>query len=423
MQIKMFVVPENNLSHAELIIFFNNKSNPTISYLTVENIFNQDIHDSDTDLLSAFRRLGNDFEIEKRVDYLKISLNFLSDRVSQFAHLLNEFFSYKSFSLKRFNKSISQYWKNCKSREGWEKKLARQYAYAHLFPGHFMGNSIVDPDSLTKINLAQIRSFYRNTFRQENSMLFLKGGINPHITFGLIEKSLKSHRTQDPVKPPDDQLSVSSSRKLIILDVLGTETPQIFWFQAIPPLGDPGHMYWVIMNNILYDYPFGEVFKKASFFGFRNIRKIDSDIEYHQLVSVICNTIRMNYSEIERFILMADNEIRKLGKRNIDRKEYLDSLNYFLGKSKVDSIDFDYDIRQDILKTILNLDRRPIHISPKIFEQVTLNGLNQFVRNFSSLSRDNNDLEMPEIIVIAGNARLIKGYLNVLKPDFIYSTQ
>jgi hypothetical protein len=421
MQINIFAVPQNNLTHAELIIFFNNRLNPAIPYLTFENMFNRDIHDSDTNLLSAFRRLGNDFQIEKRVDFLKISVNFLSDRISQFTHLLDELFSYKSFSLKRFNKSIYNYWKYFKAKNDWEKMLAQQYAYAHLFPDNFMGNTVINPDSLAKINLAQIRSFYRNTFRLEKSVLFVKGGINPHITFGLIEKTLKSYKNQNRVKPSCEKYSMKSNRKLIILDILSNETPQIIWYLAVPPLGDPDHMLWVIANNILYDYPFGELFKKASFFGIRNIKKIDSEIENYGQVSVICNTIKINYPDIERFILMTDNEVRKLGKRKIDRKEYLDSLNYFLGKSKVDTMDFDYDIHQDINKTILNLERRPLSISPKIFQQITLNDLNLFVGNFGRLSRDNNNVEKPEIIVIAGNARLIKGYLNILKPDFIYS--
>ena len=63
------------LIHAEILIFYHGNINPAISYLTVENMFNPEIPNSDSNLLGILRRLGNDFSIEQRVDYLRISLN------------------------------------------------------------------------------------------------------------------------------------------------------------------------------------------------------------------------------------------------------------------------------------------------------------------------------------------------------------
>ena len=423
MQIKILKTPDIGFIHAEVIINFNEEVDPTISYLTVDNMFNQDLHKSDSNLLGVLKRLGSDFHIEHRVDYLKISVNFLSSKVSLFAQFLDELYSYKSFSLKRFNDSIFNHWKHFKSREDWEKRLAIQFAYANLFPVHWLGNTIIKVDSLLKINLAQIRSFYRKIFQLANTSLFIKGDLNPHIAFGTIEEALKSYKKQTIKKNIPEKLKFGNNRKIIILDIISPEAPIIFWFQAIPPFGLKDHMHWIIMNNILFDYPIGAVFKKAAFFGIRNIRKIDSEVFHHHQVSVICNTIKTNYQNIERFILLADNEARKLGKRKINRKEYLDSLNYFLGKSKVASSRFNHDLEIEIRRTLLDLEDRFTSITPEIFSQVTLNQLNQFVGHFSTLNRNNNIKNKPEIIVIAGNARLIKGYFNRLKPDFIYSSQ
>jgi len=407
--------------HAEILIFYPDKINPAISYLTVENMFNPDIHNTTPNLLSVLKRMGNDFQIEHRVDYLKISLNFLPGRISLFTQFLDELFRYKSFGLKRYNDSISNYRRHFMRKSEWEKAMARQYAYSHLFPDHALGNTVIDADSLLKINLAQIRSFYRNTFRLGNSLLLLKGDLNPHITFGMIEKDLKSFKKAEKQETLAEELKVIDNRKIIVLDVASNESPTIFWFQAIPSLGGNNHMLWTVMNNILFNYPIGVVYKRAALYGIRNIRKIETEVINHYQVSVLCNTIKINYSDIERFIMLVDSETRKLTKRKIDRKEYLDSLNFFLGQAKVNSSNFNHDVQMEIKKSILNLEEKNIAISPNIFQKVTLDNLNRFIGNFKFMARNGNHIRRPEIIVITGNARLIKGYLNILKPDFIYS--
>jgi hypothetical protein len=409
------------LVHAEILIFYPGNTNPAISYLMVENMFNTEIHNSDTNLLGILKRLGNDFSIEHRVDYLKINVNFLQNRVSLFTQFLNALFSYKSFGLKRYNKSIYNYRKYFTRKSGWEKILARQYAYSYLFTGHSLGKTVINADSLLKINLAQIRSFYRTTFKPDNAFLFLKGNLNPHITFGMIEKALKSYKRAEKREIPVEKLKIIDNRKIIVLDVVSTEAPAIFWFQAIPAYSDNNHMLWRVMNNILFDYPVGVVYKKATQYGIRNIRKIETELINHPQVSVICNTIKTNYSDIERFIMLVDSEARKLSKRKIDRKEYLDSLNFFLGQVKVESSNFEYDVKVEVNKSVLELGKKSPLITMKIFDQITLDNLNRFIGDLKFMTRNGNHIKKPEIIVITGNARLIKGYLNLLKFDFVHS--
>lgn len=409
------------LVHAEILIFYHGNTNPAISYLTVENMFNPEIHNSDTNLLGILKRLGNDFRVEHRVDYLKISLDFLPNRLSLFTHFIDELFSYKSFGLKRYNNSIHNYRKYLMRKYGWEKILAGRYAYSYLFPGHALGRTVIDGNSLLKINLAQIRSFYRNTFKPGNAFLFIKGNLNPHIAFGMIEKALKSYKKAEKTDRSFKKIKIIENRKIIVLDVVSDEAPVVFWFQAIPAKGDSNHMLWRVINNILFDYPIGVVYKKATQYGIRNIRKIETDLIIHSQVSVICNTIKINYSNIERFIMLVDNESRKLAKRKIDRKEYLDSLNYFLGKAKVESSDFNYDVQLEVNKSILDMEKRNFMITPKIFNQISLDRLNRFIGDLKFITRNGNHIKKSEVIVIAGNARLIKGYLNILKLDFIHS--
>ena len=409
------------LVHAEILIFYRGDINPAISYLTVENMFNPELHNSDTNLLGILKRLGNDFNVEHRIDYLKISVNFLPTRISLFTQFVDELFSYKSFSLKRYNNSILNYRKFIMRKKGWEKMLAARYAYSHLFRGHSLGRTVIDGSALLKINLAQIRSFHRNTFKLGNAFLFLKGNLNPHITFGMVEKALKSYKKAEKANIPVEKLTLFNNRKIIVLDIVSDEAPIVFWFQAIPAYSDNDHMLWRVLNNILFDYPIGIVYKKATQYGIRNIRKIETNLIIHSQVSVICNTFKIKYSDIERFIVLVDNEARKLSKRKIDRKEYLDSLNYFLGQSKVESFNFTHDVQMEVDKSVLKLSEKSLAITPKIFHRITLDNLNQFIGDIKFNTRNGNHMKKSEVIVIAGNARLIKGYFNMLKLDLIHS--
>jgi len=405
--------------HAEILIFYRDKSDrPAISYLVKENMFNKDINKSNPNLLSALRRLGNDFHIEHRPDFLKIRVNFLITRFSVFAQFLKELYSYKAFSLKRYNDSIFNFKKHFLKSKEVEKKIAKLLAYNNLFPGHLLGNTIVDVDTLIKINLAQIRSFYRKTYKPENSFLFIKGNLNPHITFGLVEKALKSFRKSKNIIFYTEKLTINRDRKIYILDVKSTDFPTVYWFHVIPPLRDKDHLPLVILNNILFGYPIGNLFKSAGYSGIRYIKKMESEVLNHAETSVICNTVKLNYYDIEKFILLYEQETRKLRVRKISRNEYLNALNYFLGKSKVDSGHFENNVRSEIKKSVYNVDKDFFEVSPKIFQKVTLTRLNQFLASTDMVKLKRNKM-VAKVIVIVGNPRLILKNFKVLRPEII----
>jgi hypothetical protein len=405
--------------HAEVLIFYRDKSDrPAISYLVKENMFSKDLNRSNPNLLSVLRRLGNDYQIEHRPDYLKIGVNFLLTRFSVFTQFLKELYSYKAFGLKKYNDSIFNFKKYFFKNRDAGKKVAQLLAYNRLFSAHLLGNTIIDVDTILKINLAQIRSFYRKTYKPENSFLFIKGNVNPHITFGLVEKALKSFKKQKNLVFYSEKLNINRVKKIYILDVKNTDAPTVYWFHVIPPLRDDNHLPSVILNNILFGYPIGNLFKNAGYYGIRNIKKMESEVIHHAETSVICNTVKLNYNNIEKFILLYEQESRKLRLKKINRNEYLNTLNYFLGKAKVDSGHFGNDIYFEINKSVYSVDRDSFEVSPKIFQKVTLSRLNQFLAR-TDLFKFQRNRKTAEIIVIVGNPRLILKYFRVLKPEII----
>ena len=75
--------------HAELLIYYRGKfTNPAVPPLTFFNLFNEDINKSGSSLVSALRKMGNDYTIDWTPDFFHFKINFLPDKISTFIGFL-----------------------------------------------------------------------------------------------------------------------------------------------------------------------------------------------------------------------------------------------------------------------------------------------------------------------------------------------
>jgi hypothetical protein len=420
--LKIKILKDDNMlfSHGELIIFYRDKTvNPAVPVLILENMFNRDMNKAETDLLSVLRRLGNDYEIVNRGDYLQLKINFLSDKMHLFAQLLKEIYNYKSFTLDKFKDSVDNYWNYSLKSKEWQRKVAFQIAYRELFPQHLLGNTLVSSDPLRDVKFAEILVFYNDIYTLENSLLFIKGGVDPFLLFGNIQKTFRTYKKRTTESFQEKPPTVAGRQKVIIFDTDTPEPPRIYWFESIPPLNGEAHLRYRILNNILFGFPTGILFRTAGYFGLRNIR-IETELIHHRDVSIICNTIsRLSYRNIEKFILLAESEKKKLRIKTIDRKEYLNARNYFYGKFKVETDRFDYDLRQEIQETILAANNGSARPSARnireMLTRISLNSLNQMIVNPKTEKNEERNMR-GTIIIIAGNEKLLRRHLTILEP-------
>jgi len=406
--------------HAQLLIYYKEKiKNPAISYLTLLNIFDNAVDKSGTSVLNILRKLGNDFEVEQRPDFLLFKINFLPDKRSQFIKFLKELYHYKPFlqtdsgsgtysqrkrqinTSERFKDSIANYWKYFFKKKQWKKKIAYQLAYRHLFSPNLLGNTLITPDSLKNVDLDHLRAFYRRTYKLSNSRLIIKGNIeNPALLFGSIERAFSSFKKQEPRKYAGEKLIINHQKKVIVFNTNRIDPPILFWFDPVSTLNNRAPVPSMLLNSVLFGYPTGRLFLNARYFNINNLR-LNSEMTNHKGVSVICNTIRLRYKDIENFILLADREKKKLRMKRVDRKEYLDNLTHIYGSMKVNSQNFENNVNLEIFD--------PLYRSPNPKDSnVTLAGLNQVIDN----SNRNQG-----IIVIVGNAKIISRNLTILKPQ------
>lgn len=422
LKIKIIKDSSLNFAHAEILIFYKKKiKNPAILYLTIENIFNKYVNRSESKILSNLKKLGNDFEIINRPDFIKIKINFLPDKIALFVNFLKSLYSYRAFTLEKFNRSVSNFWRYFFNNKDWEKKIVFQLAYNKLFSGHLMGDTIITQKLLKQTYLPQLQRFYNNTYKLNNSLLILKGNLDPYIISELLEEKFKSYKKEKKLLYKEKKLQTNKQKQIIILDISKNVLPVVYRFKVIPSLKSKDHITYRIINNILFGFPGGKIFRNSLYFGIRNL-KISSEIINHKDVSIICNTIRLNFKDIEKLIFLEESEKKKLKIMKVGRNDYLNSLNYFYGKLKIDSEKFDNDVQIEIDKSLYNLKNNYFKKLPVKFDNiihyVSLNELNQTISNSITFKNTRRNFTS-ELIIIVGNAKQILRYFTVLKPEKI----
>lgn len=432
LKVKVLADSTMDFLHAELLVFYKDKyKNPAIPTLTLLNLFDKEVNKSGSSLLSILRRLGNDYEVEQTPEYFILKVNFLPDKLQQFAHLIKGIYSYKPLmnikinpdsytfrkreqdTAEKFKDSIDNYWKRYYKKKNWEEDTAYQIAYSTIFQGDPLGNSLVTASSLKNATLGQVRTFYQRAFRLPNSLLIIKGDFKPHLMRGYLSDEFSSFKKQVPEVPVDKEILINNERKVVVYSVKTGESPVIYWFEAIEPLNREQHIPYLVLNNILFGFPFGRIYRSPAETGFSyNNLEIRSEITNHEKVSVICNTIELRPKDIERFIRIADREKKKLSIKKVERIEYLNTLSYFAGKIKVDSQFFDNDINHEILVSSYPFKRTDL-MDPngQPTQLVSLDGLNQQIENPKSF-----DNSPRGTIVIVGDYDIIRRYLKEIKP-------
>lgn len=405
LRIKVFHAPRMRHIHAQLLIYYNeDPGNPAIPYLTAMNLFDRNVTRYPTNIQNMLRKMGNDFEVENRPDFLRFKINFLPDKMPQFIKFLKALYGYRPLLSstpdlttysnhqrvrsieENFNDSVKNYWKSFFKKKDWEKQIATQIAYRHFFPKSLLGRSFIDPTFLKKVSLENLRSFYRKTYILPNSLLVLKGNIpRPVMVYGRIRVEFEHSKKAKPVPSLEEKVEINNNKKLIIFNVEGETYPTIYWFEAVSTYNQKNPLTSLILNNILFAYPTGRLFLDA---GKRNINinrlKLETEMNNHRTVSVICNTIQLRIKDMERFLQMANREKKKLRTTPVERKEFLNILSSIFGRIRVNTGDVENDVNIEIMKIKYQTP------------QVTLAGIDQ-----TSDSSENT------VVVIVGSARVI----------------
>jgi len=285
-----------------------------------------------------------------------------------------------------------------------------------LIGNFFFSRGFLLQEVLNGINMAQLRSFLLRTFRPDNARLVLKGKINPYFILGMIEKDLPSP-PPTAAKPRHAEVSLNTGRRIFILNVNSPDLPTVYWFDVAPAAGDAAYFPYAIGNFTLFGFPGGRIYQSERNRTLMGGYKVYTETLFMRDFTLLCNYLRLNYSDVEDFLLMVDQERRRFSVRPIERKEYLDAMNYFVGLAQVESSRFDHDLLAEIGRFQgQGASSSAPRIGPELFQDVSFNRVMQVMDEQMGTKHKSGPREKG-IVVLVGNANLIVNSLKLLKTE------
>jgi len=414
--ITLRVIQDQQMSfiHAQVLILFDfsdlpsSHFTPSIPEMTVFHLFAKEIDEPSSPLLRNLRRLGGDYQLEMKPDFLRISLNFPNDRLPNFGAFLKELYNYNHFFLKKFNNSLENYWSIFFRQENWKSILAERIGYSFLFPDQPLGWCFTPYTELRQLNLFHLRSFYRNSFQPQRSKVIIKSNVNPHVTLGLLERSLHGSGdsessaittpTLSPQTPRPDQ-----HRKIVFFAGEDSEPPLFTWLEPLPDVNHPDHLAHLTIHQAIFAFPGGRIYQQRFNRFTARAYQFTSEVIHHRGVSVIKHQTMINYPDIEPLISLIDQEKRRLLAQPLDRREYLEAVNYFLNKAKVSTADFEQEVNNEVFQFIAGFNQPFNKWLPTMVRKLSPEKTNNVVAAILSSGKDNLQTDLGGTIVIIGN--------------------
>ncbi len=416
------VLQDNELPfiHAQLLIYLDgstqNYASLAITQLAVMNMFERSLNSPPSNLMGMLQRQGGDFLVEQNPEFMKISMNFLPDRLGSFSRLLKEIFTYQSFHLNKFNLSKERFWPLFMKGRDWKKEIALTLAYQQLVGNFYFTRGFLLQEILDGINMAQVRSFMLKNLRPDNALLVLKGKVNPYFILGMIEKDLPSPAVP-PARERRETPALNAARKIFILNVNAPEPPMVYWFDVAPPAADAAFLPYAIGNFSLFGFPGGRIYHSERNRFLMEGYKVDTDTIYLKDFTLFCNYLRVNYGDLENFLLLVEQERKKFAARPIERKEYLDALNHYIGQAQVGTSRFSYELQAEIDRFhgqgTKGAAPRP---GPELFQEVSFNRVLQAMDEQMGAKPKSGNREKG-IVVLVGNADQVLNSLKFLKTE------
>jgi hypothetical protein len=182
-----------------------------------------------------------------------------------------------------------------------------------------------------------------------------------------------------------------------------------------PAAIDDDYLPFFIGNFTLFGFPGGRIYQSERNQSLLGGYKVNTDVYSLKNFTVFCNYLRLSYGDVENFLLLVDQERKKFFAQPIARKEYLDALNYYLGRAQVETGSINYGVQQviDLFQAQPTSLLTPIPVRDVTFDRVV-----QVMDDMMGHKHKAGIQEMG-IIVLVGNANLIVSNLKILKADVV----
>jgi hypothetical protein len=220
-----------------------------------------------------------------------------------------------------------------------------------------------------------------------------------------------------PARTGKEETVINIGRRVFILNVNSSDPPMVYWFDAAPAAAGSDFPPYAIGNFSLFGFPGGRIYQSEGNRLVMGGYKVNIETFFLKNFTLFCNYLRMNYNDLENFILLVDQERKRYNVRPIERREYLEALNYYIGRAQVATSRFDHGLQSEIDR-FHSQGTTPLapKIGPEFFQEVSLNRVLQVMDEQMGYKHNSGPREKG-IVVIIGNADMILNNLKSLKTE------
>jgi zinc protease len=177
----------------------------------------------------ALDNLGAEIHLGKFKESMRIYGTVLADKLDKFLDLLEEMLTAPAFADEEFRKLKDQFRSSLLDELGDDGEIADRRFQEYMLHGHPYGSSTSGSlTSIDKIEIADLRAFYRANLRAPHAVWAAAGGFEPKKLQARLEKILARLPQEESPSRELVEPTVLTGRNLVILNKPGRTQSQIY---------------------------------------------------------------------------------------------------------------------------------------------------------------------------------------------------
>jgi zinc protease len=211
---------------------------------------------SATQIAEAIEALGGSQDSEAQWDSSTVSVEVMSDKIDPALKIFSDVVQHPAFAPDEIERLRQQYIDYINVQLGEPGSIASFAGQLVLFGdsayGHPLGGT---PESLKRIQRADIIRLHQKLFRPDNAILVIGGDVNPDDAFKLAEKYFATWRGPYPenvIKTAN--ITVANRRRVVVIDKPDAGQAAVLVVSAGISRLDPTFFNGIVANSVLDGY-------------------------------------------------------------------------------------------------------------------------------------------------------------------------
>ncbi len=305
---------------------------PGLATFTANMVSRGSFNFSASEVQETIDSIGGRFTTETNPDYTIFSLSCLQENLDQALELFSDMLVRPSFSRRQIEDLQRVTFYDLTRRREDPEFSGKKLLYQLLFKDHAYQKIVYNDNIIRTYTLGDIRGFYENFYRPDNTILIITGDID------LNQASLKVSRnfnTWEKKTVRRDYLTapeLDATQRICFLQIPRAKDINIFMGTLIPPKTNADFFTLGVMNQVL-----GGTYISRLFMNLRESKGYAYDaafsyMEFYQVCGVFYVHARVTPESIRSAIDEIQREIRIISTQRVPNEEIETAKSYLLGR-------------------------------------------------------------------------------------------